>query len=74
MPGELRGRDLHRPLQALADLVGEVDVEALDAALEARHGVRRKRAVDGGLERLLGDGEPWREGDGKRRRSENTSP
>ena len=66
--------DLDWPLHALADLVGEVDVEALDAAFEARHGMRRERAVDSGLERLLGDGKPRRERHGQCRCSKNACP
>ena len=51
--GELRRVDRHRALQPLADLVGEIDVEALIAAAELRHRVRREGAVHGGLQRLL---------------------
>src|SRR4029079_18032287 len=53
--GGLRGCDLDGSLETLADLVGEIHVEALDTARELGHGVRSKRAVDGGLERLLGE-------------------
>jgi hypothetical protein len=45
------------PAEALADLVGEVDVEALDAAAgEVREGVGGEGAVDGGLDRRLRQG------------------
>ena len=53
MPENWVGVDLDRALHALADLVGEIDVEAFDAAFEVRHGVRRESAVDHGFQRLL---------------------
>jgi hypothetical protein len=38
-------------VHALGGLGEEVDLEALDAATQLGHGVRRKGAVDAGLER-----------------------
>jgi hypothetical protein len=50
MPGirveKLTAVDGDLALHAPGDLGEEIDLEALDAAAELRHGVRRERAVD----------------------------
>jgi hypothetical protein len=51
---ELGGVDRDLALEFGADRLGEVDVEALDAAGQFWHRVRREGAVDGGAQILSG--------------------
>src|SRR4051812_587413 len=50
---ELRTVDLDRPVEPLRQLVGEIDVEALEAAARLGHGMRREGRVDARADGLL---------------------